>query len=250
MTDSIAPPPDRTLIALGRRVYGLPALLTWVIIVFPFLSALIIGLMLWFPSTHHHGERLLAEDHLVENFTVVGYLVGCGLAIALALRLQSRGVGKRLVLGFLCYAVVCFGLAGEEISWGQRIFHFKSPEVMQRENVQHEMTIHNLEIFQDLDSWFPLIFAAAALLAIRLHTRRRRETTGIPSILIPYCWVIVVLAGYDNLTDNYPINLRFDILIGNLRELVEMLFAFALALGVWFTMRRYARQWSGSIPSR
>jgi hypothetical protein len=36
---------------------------------------------------------------------------------------------------------------GEEISWGQRIFNFKTPELFREINVQHEFNIHNIEMF-------------------------------------------------------------------------------------------------------
>ena len=42
--------------------------------------------------------------------------------------------------------ILLFG-AGEEISWGQRIFNFKTPESIKKENIQGEFTVHNLEIF-------------------------------------------------------------------------------------------------------
>ncbi|MBP1768446.1 MAG: hypothetical protein H6P98_2561, partial [Candidatus Aminicenantes bacterium] len=47
----------------------------------------------------------------------------------------------------LLLALVFFLGAGEEISWGQRIFHIRPPEYFQSKNVQHELNIHNLEIF-------------------------------------------------------------------------------------------------------
>lgn len=36
---------------------------------------------------------------------------------------------------------------GEEISWGQRIIGFSTPETLNKINVQHEFTLHNIEIF-------------------------------------------------------------------------------------------------------
>jgi hypothetical protein len=39
-------------------------------------------------------------------------------------------------------------IALEEISWGQQIFHFSTPEEIAAHNVQSETTLHNLDIFQ------------------------------------------------------------------------------------------------------
>jgi hypothetical protein len=42
--------------------------------------------------------------------------------------------------------------AGEEISWGQRILGFETPEAIEEHNWQGEFTVHNLAIFQDSES--------------------------------------------------------------------------------------------------
>lgn len=50
---------------------------------------------------------------------------------------------KLLSVIFLVAAVGFFVVAGEEISWGQRIFGFKTPENYAKMNTQHELTLHN-----------------------------------------------------------------------------------------------------------
>jgi len=47
----------------------------------------------------------------------------------------------------LVLALAMFFGAGEEISWGQRIFGFSTPESIKQVNTQGEFTIHNLEVF-------------------------------------------------------------------------------------------------------
>ena len=53
--------------------------------------------------------------------------------------------GRRYAF-FILGLVFFFGF-GEEISWGQRIFGFATPEGLEAKNVQEEFNIHNLEIF-------------------------------------------------------------------------------------------------------
>ena len=48
---------------------------------------------------------------------------------------------------FLLLGLLFFVLLGEEISWGQRIFGFETPESIEARNVQDEFNIHNLEFF-------------------------------------------------------------------------------------------------------
>jgi hypothetical protein len=52
-------------------------------------------------------------------------------------------------LVYLGLALLYFFGAGEEISWGQRIFHIQEPAELAKENVQHELNIHDLAIFEN-----------------------------------------------------------------------------------------------------
>jgi len=47
---------------------------------------------------------------------------------------------------FLLLGLLFFFGAGEEISWGQRIFHFHTPDIL-RHNIQQEFNLHNLPLF-------------------------------------------------------------------------------------------------------
>jgi hypothetical protein len=50
----------------------------------------------------------------------------------------------------LCLMAVVFFMGfGEEISWGQRLFNIKEPEIMNEINVQHELNLHNIQVFND-----------------------------------------------------------------------------------------------------
>jgi hypothetical protein len=51
-------------------------------------------------------------------------------------------------LSYLVLALLFMFGAGEEISWGQRIFAIETPEMLQNGNVQDEINIHNLTIFE------------------------------------------------------------------------------------------------------
>ena len=56
---------------------------------------------------------------------------------------------------FLWLALILLFGAGEEISWGQRIFGFETPEALKEINVQDEFTLHNIGIFDTTsDSFF------------------------------------------------------------------------------------------------
>ena len=83
-----------------------------------------------------------AEDGLIETLTVVVLLGGALLMLYLARRRASPGPRR---VGLLLALLMMFG-AGEELSWGQRIFDVESPTFFQETNAQGETNIHNLTI--------------------------------------------------------------------------------------------------------
>lgn len=48
---------------------------------------------------------------------------------------------------FLLLGILFLFGAGEEISWGQRLFNIQTPEELKEINIQNELNIHNLKIF-------------------------------------------------------------------------------------------------------
>ena len=50
---------------------------------------------------------------------------------------------------FLFFAILFFFAFGEELSWGQRIFNLKAPEILDEINYQREINFHNLKIFSE-----------------------------------------------------------------------------------------------------
>ncbi|MBN1952330.1 MAG: hypothetical protein JW801_14110 [Bacteroidales bacterium] len=52
---------------------------------------------------------------------------------------------------YLLLALLFFFCFGEEISWGQRIFHVKTPDYISEVNAQQEINIHNLNVFHGRD---------------------------------------------------------------------------------------------------
>jgi hypothetical protein len=82
-------------------------------------------------------RKLTHEDGFIENLTVVFFVFAAVLFF-----IAYRRTKNMLLLGL---ALLVFLGAGEEVSWGQRIFHFRTPEEIDKINVQHEFNVHNLE---------------------------------------------------------------------------------------------------------
>lgn len=52
---------------------------------------------------------------------------------------------------FLLFCFAFIFAAGEEISWGQQLFHFETPDSIKAHNVQEEFNVHNLLVFNTGD---------------------------------------------------------------------------------------------------
>ena len=83
------------------------------------------------------------EDGFIEWLTIVALLCGAFLCFYRAFKLKSKRNVMFLFVTVLVGLVLLFG-AGEEISWGQRIFDIESSEFFTKYNAQREINIHNL----------------------------------------------------------------------------------------------------------
>ena len=110
------------------------------------VSIIILGTGFYLFYTDSHGfEQYVQEDGIVEWITVAGLLAG---AIVCFSRFAKSFVTRNRWFLFIsfCLGLFLFFSAGEEISWGQRIFGIKSPEYFQANNAQQETNLHNLVV--------------------------------------------------------------------------------------------------------
>jgi hypothetical protein len=95
---------------------------------------------------------LTVEDGLIENIGAISFLLAS--SVFYAADAYSSGLGNHLgglrtqrntfylLLGILL--LICFG---EEVSWGQRAFHWMTPEWLKEINLQGETNLHNVALF-------------------------------------------------------------------------------------------------------
>lgn len=110
-----------------------------------FLSILLVilgGLVVGHLSPAFFLGVYAAEDGIVEWLTVLVLLCG---AVHCSMRLfVLRNCRSVVLLTTGVLAISFLAAAGEEISWGQRIFEFESPEFFARFNHQGETNLHNM----------------------------------------------------------------------------------------------------------
>lgn len=111
------------------------------------LLTLVFGLGLYFGFTDpdYFNTVFTVEDGLVEYGTTAMMLLVSLLCLYRLIRLW-RFTGIAWKIGVLGFALLFFFGAGEEISWGQRIFNVESGEFFLKNNAQSETNLHNLVV--------------------------------------------------------------------------------------------------------
>lgn len=98
-------------------------------------------------------KDLAQEDGLIENIGAISFfLTAIGFGY---LYFKSKGRPNNRFFGKQTHRNIYFGLlallfvvvGGEEISWGQRIIGWETPEAISKLNRQNETNIHNLSFF-------------------------------------------------------------------------------------------------------
>lgn len=117
------------------------------------------------------------EDGFYENLGALFFLLTAISFFVLAARpklyrfeIKNGKYTERLY--FLLFGILFLFAFGEEISWGQRIFDYATPEAIKKANMQGEFNLHNMKIFHHSDSdgikktGFPALLTMARLFYI------------------------------------------------------------------------------------
>jgi hypothetical protein len=115
-------------------------------------------------------DSMLEEDGVVEYVGAAGLLLA-SLFFFVAFVRSRRGPSSRFHrikrLSLIVLALVFLVGAGEEISWGQRLLGFGTPEAVSEANSQDEITVHNLTALEgwlEIERLFQLFWIAFAVI--------------------------------------------------------------------------------------
>ena len=142
------------------------------------------------PWTFH---ALTREDGWVENLTAVWIFLAGLLLFVTALVERSSFRRCIYILGGIAMVVA----VAEEISWGQRIFGFATPDFLMHLNEQKEFTVHNIA-----NGMFDIIYLNGTLILCMVTSAaffcRKDRLFGIPlpSILLMLGFLIIL--SYDS----------------------------------------------------
>ncbi len=101
------------------------------------------------------GDRQLVMDvagkeRLLEDLSALLFFAAsvCAFtALAVARRRPPEATTRRRRACYLLLGIFFFVAFGEELSWGQKVVRFETPESIAAINRQGELNLHNLEIF-------------------------------------------------------------------------------------------------------
>ena len=152
-----------------------PVLPLWLWLWFPPLLLLIIlPIRIIDPSAY--STWVDGELGLIELTTPILAVIGAAIGIGL-LRRGERVGGIKLRIWVVLVTAACVYFAGEEISWGQHLFNWQTPELIGRINDQQETNLHNVSSWFDqkprllLEIWVLVGGIIVPLLELRRGTR-------------------------------------------------------------------------------
>ena len=132
-------------------------------------------------------DQLTSEDNIIENLSAV-LLLFCSCFFLISFfhaRKSPLKIHHWLSYGLLMLSIVFFLIAGEEISWGQRIFDLATPDYLSSVNEQDELNFHNINkrFFDRLLDRATIIFV---FISSFLLYRKKEKTLGIqnPDIFV------------------------------------------------------------------
>lgn len=150
---------------------------------------------------------MAGDEQVLEQLSAAAYGAASVLCALAARRLRSGShhiAGRAVLIGF---ALLFFLACGEELSWGQHLLHFKTPDLVATANRQDELNIHNLRFLDSRDTTgarkgglgfllnsnrFLDYFMFSTFLALPLVVRRRdvlgelARKVGLPRISIGF----------------------------------------------------------------
>ena len=109
------------------------------------LISSILGLYWGFAEQEFFTTRYMMEDGEIEYGTVLLLLASCWLVMSRWIRLRKDKPFNFTLISIVIFLAFFF-VAGEELSWGQRIFNIESSEYFKENNAQEELNLHNLTV--------------------------------------------------------------------------------------------------------
>jgi hypothetical protein len=238
-----------TIFAEDAEAWGLSPRRALMIAAVPVLATLAISATVPYPGFF---KRTIEEDRLVEWLQFGLLLVAGPFFLLVGVRLIRAGRTRFGVL-YLAIAIGVFFVAGEEISWGQRILGLHTPEDLAAVNSQREISVHNIYSLHAAFIHAVMLGGAYGTIAplVKLATSAGpRRSAGLGQLFVPpLCLVPAFLVPFGYRF--WRLVFRPDVysspgyrayVITKFSEVGELCFYFALLILAWLTWRRVRQE--------
>lgn len=216
---------------------------SFAIAISPLSIVFIYSALLTIPITRNAALWALEENRPIELLTFFFAIIGGIQGLILAWQLRQHRESKIAFLFYLVFAIGLLFIGAEEVAWGQWFLGFDTPSTIENINTQNELTLHNLELWNDHLELFPLIFGISGLIGVGIHSIRSFRQISAPSVLLSWFVIITLISAIDLFQDFVVIQEQFDYLINYLDEVIEMLVAIAGFLYIWLNQKKFIEQW-------
>lgn len=197
-------------------------------------------------------DLLTGEDQLGEWLQVAAWL-GAIIFTTLLLSRLVRARESVYVALYGCFLAGMIFIVGEEISWGQRIFGFSTPDSLIEINRQRESNLHNIYGVQTMFSWAMFIVGAYGTIVPSLAAWRWGRYRDWPLfvkrlsphwVLIPFFLLMLVWRTYRNLFE--PLQ-DYYYAISQFGETTELVLATAFLIFAWHQWRMRPSESAGGV---
>ncbi len=137
------------------------------------------------------------ENYPVETITFIVILASIYMGIKL-IRLMYRSnleSYKTIFVALMVLGLIFVGL--EEISWGQWVFYFTSPDYFKETNLQRETNIHNLKDLHVKFEYLRVLIGLGGFVSIFLNNTKTFKYISAPFVLSSFFLLITVFSALD-----------------------------------------------------
>jgi hypothetical protein len=182
-----------------------------------------------------------SEDHVIEWMTAFAFATVAVIATRSVYLFKSNWL---LVAAFSCVTLISIFIAGEEISWGQRLLGLESPEYFMVQNVQEETTLHNLESVQDLMGLGYLIVGIGGSVSFLIKKKIQNEYLRalLPNVSFFFYFLPLIVYGFIRAFVG-PVQYK------TWEESIELVIALGLLVH-FYSVQRELRQLTSSKPKK
>jgi hypothetical protein len=192
------------------------------------------------------------EGGIVEFATVLILVPGIFAGFSSFFYHRKRLPDRWLGWWILMWTLACVYFAGEEISWGQWIFDWKTPEMLKRLNIQQETNLHNITpwLYQKPQALVEIwIFTAGFVLPIWWRIKKTAVSRNPDSwrfwlfptyVCIPAAALTAFVRLFKPIVESSPRPHLERLGSGELREYYIAVFLCIYMLSFWFRSRQRA----------